>query len=99
MIYTKGRILIEYSCISSRRVPQAVETCYDLYDAQKTIREDAYDFVTSVGNDKKSFNQFIRILTTNQNIRTSPDLNVEKAEALLLRWTGKHYKYLRRKHR
>jgi len=99
MIYTKGRILIEYSCISSRRVPQAVETCYDLYDAQKTIREDAYDFVTSVGNDKKSFNQFIRILTTNQNIRTSPDLNMEKAEALLLRWTGKHYKYSRKKHR
>ena len=99
MIYTKGRILIEYSCVSPRRVPQAVETCYDLYDAQKSIREDAYDFVTGVGNDKKSFEQFKRILATDPTIRRFSDLNTEKAEALLLRWTGKQYRFSRQNHR
>lgn len=99
MTYTKGRILIEYSCISSSHVPQAVETCCDLYDSQKNIREDAYDFVKSVGNDKKSFEKFKRILVSDLKIREFQDLNTEKVEALLLRWTGKHYSFSKRKHR
>ena len=89
MLYTKGRILIEYSCISSKYIPQAVETCYDLYDAQKKIREDAYDFVTGVGNDKRSFEQFKHILITDRSYRKFSDLNKQKAEDLLYRWTGK----------
>ena len=45
MIYTKGRILIEFSCVSIKRVPQAVDSCYELYEAQQSFRHDVYDFV------------------------------------------------------
>lgn len=96
MTYTKGRILIAYSCISIRHVPNAIETCYNLYQIQNT-QHDAYDFVTGTGSDKFEFEEFKKILMFNQNVRGFKDLDTEKVEFLLKRWTGKKFIINKRK--
>ncbi len=88
MTYTKGRILIEYSCVSPGRVPQTVETCYLLYQMQQNIRHDAYDFKLATGSDKKSFEKFKLMLMSDFSIQANEELNKEKTQSLLLRWTG-----------
>lgn len=99
MTYTKGRILIEFSCISHRYVPQTVETCYELYEKQKNIRHDAYDFTTGTGGDKKSFDRFKNLLISNSFIRNFEDLDRQKMRFLLTRWTGKNFSIRREKKR
>ena len=86
MMYTKGRILIEYSCESFYRVPKAVDACYDLYEAQQRFRHDVYDFVNGGGSDKKSFEKFKSILLNNKFVRSFPDLDKRKTEYLLSLW-------------
>lgn len=97
MVYTQGRILIQYSCVSKKYVPQAVEICSKLYEIQDHIRDDAYDFTSGRGSDKRAFESFKRILATDLSIRNFNDLNIEKAENLLSRWTGKKFVILRKK--
>ena len=97
MVYTKGRILIEYSCIALRYVPQAVDFCYDLYQMQQDVHHDAYDFTTGTGNDKVSFEMFKTTLIRNETIKSFKDLNVKKAEFLLSRWTGKVFRITKKK--
>ena len=93
MLYTKGRVLIEYSCISINRVPQAVDACYELYEAQNSFRHNVYDFAKGTGNDKKSFEKFKRVLIYDKRIKSFYDLDKRKAEYLLSRWTGKCVSY------
>lgn len=97
MTYTKGRILIEFSGISLKYVPQAVDTCYKVYDMQQSIRYDVYDFTTGTGNDKKSFEEFKHRLITDSTIQGFDDLDVKKVEELLSRWSGKKFRLMRRK--
>ena len=97
MTYTKGRILIEYSCHSSRSIPQAVETCFLLYQMQQSISHDAYDFMVGAGNDKKAFEKFKEILITKKGIYNFADLDTDKVEYLLSRWTGKHFTIRKKK--
>lgn len=99
MLYTKGRILIEYSCISHGRVPQAVDACYDLYNMQSKILDDAYDFMKGTGNDKKSFENFKNTLITDKKIQSFEDLDSKKMEFLLKRWTGKTFIVSKKKRR
>lgn len=99
MIYTKGRILIEFSCISHRYVPQAVETCYESYQKQSGILYDAYDFTTGTGHDKKSFERFKRLLIYDSSIKNFEDLDLQKMRFLLNRWTGMKFSIRRRKKR
>ena len=89
MKYTKARILVEFSCISLYRVPQAVDACYDLYESQTSLRHDVYDFIKSTGDDKRSFDRFKNILICNKTIRRFQDLDKAKTESLLNRWIGK----------
>ena len=97
MTYTKGRILIEFSCISHRYVPQAVETCYESYQKQSGILYDAYDFTTGTGHDKKSFERFKRLLIYDSSIKNFEDLDLQKMRYLLKRWTGMKFSIRRRK--
>ena len=99
MVYTHGRILIQYSCVSKKYVPQAVETCHKLYEIQDRIRDDAYDFIRGQGSDKKAFESFKEILITDPFIRSFEDLDIEKLENLLSRWTGKKFVIQRKKRR
>lgn len=91
MTYTEGRIRIEYSCICYGHTPQAVDTCCRLYQIQQNIRNDAYDFITGNGNDKKSFEKFKNMLISNKTIHNFKDFDSKKAEFLLKRWTGKKF--------
>ena len=91
MTYTKGRILIEFSCLSHYYVPQAIETCFEVYEKQKDIRHDAYDFTTGTGGDKKSFEKFKKILLNDHSIYSFEDISMEKMQLLLSRWTGKRF--------
>ena len=97
MVYTHGRILIQYSCVSKKYVPQAVEICSKLYEIQDRIRDDAYDFINGRGSDKKAFESFKGILATDPDIRNFDDLDIDKMEKLLSRWTGKKFVMLRKK--
>lgn len=97
MTYTKGRILIEYSCISRNYIPQAVEACYKLYELQQSIPHDVYDFTTGTGGDKNSFKKFKNTLITDYKIRDYEDLDLDKMEFLLQRWMGKHFKLRKKK--
>lgn len=47
MAYTKGRIFIEFSCISDKYIPKAVNACYELYQLQARSKHDIYDFMTA----------------------------------------------------
>ena len=98
MTYTKGRILIAFSCVSLSRVPQAVETCYNLYEMQKNIRHDAYDFTTGTGNDRITFNKFNSILPRNKTILNFKDLDHDKMSFLLTKWMEKKF-LIKRKQR
>lgn len=91
MTYTKGRILIEFSCLSHYYVPQAIETCFEVYEKQKDIRHDAYDFTTGTGGDKKSFEKFKKILLYDHSLYSFEDISTEKMQLLLSRWTGKKF--------
>ena len=97
MQYTKGRILIECSCVSIRYVPRAVDACYQLYQMQRNIRHDAYDFTTGTGNDKASFEKFKKILFSNHSVHSFDDLNAENANDLLNRWTGLRFRITKKK--
>ncbi len=99
MVYTKGRILIEYSCVSLKYVPQAVDTCDQLYQMQQNVKHDAYNFATGTGEDKKSFENFKRILISNESILRFEDLDIGKVELLLTRWTGKHFRITKKRKR
>lgn len=99
MTYTKGRILIEFSCIAHRYVPQAVETCYELYQKQSGILYDAYDFTTGTGHDKKTFERFKRLLIYDSSIHNFEDLDLQKMRFLLNRWTGMKFSIRRGKRR
>ena len=96
MVYTQGRILIQFSCSSLRYVPKTVEVCFRLYQIQADIRHDAYDFVTGTGSDKKAFERFKSILISKSDILKFPDLDKEKVESLLTRWTGKRFVIINR---
>lgn len=97
MVYTKGRILIAYSCVSIKYVPQAIDVCYQLYQMQQDVKHDAYDFTSGTGNDKISFEKFKGILLQNQTIRSFNDLDAEKTELLLKRWTGKKFRITKKR--
>lgn len=97
MVYTKGRILIACCDTSVAYVPQAVDSCYELYQMQHNISHDAYDFSTGTGNDKHFFLKFKNTLMTNNRIRSFEDFDMGKAEYLLSRWTGKNFKIIRKK--
>ena len=97
MVYTKGRILIACCCNSVKYVSQAVDTCYELYQMQQNIRHDAYDYATGTGTDKYLFEKFKNTLVTNKKIHGFDDLNIEKTEYLLSRWTGKKFKIIKKK--
>lgn len=98
MVYTKGRILIACCYNSFKYVPQAVDTCHELYQMQKNIRYDAYDYSTGTGNDKYLFEKFKNTLMTNTKIRSFDDLDIEKTEFLLSHWTGKAFRIIKKKH-
>ena len=97
MAYTKGRILIECSCISRGYIPQTVEACYKLYELQQNIQHDVYDFTTGTGGDKKSFEKFKGTLVTDYSIRDYEDLDLYKMESLLQRWIGKRFSLRKKK--
>lgn len=97
MTYTKGRILIECSCISRGYIPQTVEACYKLYELQQSIQHDVYDFTTGTGGDKKSFEKFKGTLVTDYSIRNYEDLDLDKMEFLLQRWMGKRFSLRKKK--
>lgn len=98
MVYTKGRILIACCCNSVKYIPQAVDTCYELYQMQQGIRHDVYDYATGTGSDKYLFEKFKKILITNTKIRTFDELDMEKTEFLLSHWTGKKFRIIKKKH-
>ena len=97
MDYTAGRIFIEYSGISMRYIPRAVDVCYELYLTQQQSHHDLYDFATAAGEDKKAFNEFKSTLMYNTRIREMPDLDWMKVEYLLSRWLGRKVAYSRKK--
>ena len=97
MVYTKGRILIEYSCVSIKYFPQAIDTCDQLYQMQENIKHDAYDFTSGTGKDKSSFEKFKKILLNNNKIYNFDDFDLEKAENLLNRWTGHKFKITKKR--
>ena len=97
MVYTKGRILIECSCISIKYIPQTVDTCYELYQMQQDVRHDAYDFTAGTGNDRFAFVKFQRILIQNSKILCFDDLDADKMGFLLGRWTGKKFRITKKK--
>ena len=97
MTYTKGRILIEYSCISTSYIPQTVDVCYHLYEMQQGIRRDVYDFTTGTGRDKKSFVNFKNKLLFNTDILNLEDLDLDKMKSLLEHWTGKKFNFRKSK--
>lgn len=92
MTYTKGRILIEYSCISQEHISQTVDVCYTLYEMQQSIQHDVYDFTTGTGRDQKSFDKF-----KNKLIFSSDNLDSDKVQVLLKRWTGKTFRFQKKK--
>ena len=98
MVYTKGRILIACCCNSVKYVPQAVDTCYELYHMQQNIRHDAYDYATGSGNDKYLFEKFKNILITNKRVHGFDDLDIEKTEFLLNHWTERNFRIIKKKH-
>ena len=97
MMYTKGRILIEFSCTSRKYIPQAVETCYQLYRMQEDVKHDAYDFTSGTGSDKVSFEKFKFTLIENKTVHAFEDLDLEKTEFLLTRWTGKKFRITKKR--
>ena len=97
MVYTKGRILIEYSRKFPRYTPRAVDTCYKLYKMQEDIKNDAYDFATGTGNDKEAFREFRYSLISNNNIRELDDFDAEKTEFLLNRWASAKFKITKKR--
>ncbi len=96
MTYTKGRILIAFSCIALDRIPQAVETCYELYQLQQNIQNDAFDFVTGNSYEQHVFRKFKYRLLSDKRIQYFSDLDMKKTEYLLSRWTGKTIKMKKR---
>lgn len=97
MVYTKGRILIEYGCIAKKFIPQAIDVCYQLYEMQKDVKHDAYDFTTGTGNDRISFEKFKSILIQDTSIRRFSDLDMEKTEFLIKRWTKMNFKITKKR--
>ena len=97
MTYTKGRILIECSCISRRYIPQTVDICYKLYEMQQGIQHDVYDFTKGTGGDKKSFEKFKNTLLMDYSVRDFKDLDLDKMEFLLQRWMGKRFSLRKKK--
>ena len=97
MAYTTGRIYVEYACIRLNYVPQAVNACYRLYQMQNSSQHDVYDFAKSVGDDKWAFNRFKSILLTNPEIKAFSDIDSDKVNYLLSRWTGKKISFTKKK--
>ena len=97
MVYTKGRILIEYGCIAKKFIPQAVDVCYQIYEMQKDVKHDAYDFTTGTGNNRISFEKFKSILIQDTSIRRFSDFDMEKTEFLIKRWTKMNFKITKKR--
>jgi hypothetical protein len=93
MVYTKGRIFIEFSCISDEYIPKAVDACYELYQLQAHSKHDIYDFMSASGNDGWAFNTFKRKLMNRQCLDKCIDLDYDRVRFLLQRWTGKRFQF------
>lgn len=96
MAYTKGRIFIEFTCISDKYMSKAVDACYDLYQLQSNSRHDIYDFMSAKGSDGWAFNKFRNKLMDRQCLDSCPDLNLDHVNYLLQRWTGKRFRMSKR---
>lgn len=91
MAYTKGRIFIEFSCISNKYLSKAVDSCYELYQLQAQSQHDIYDFMTAKGSDGWAFNRFRQKLMNRQDLNRCTDLDCDRVNYLLQRWTGKRF--------
>lgn len=89
MAYTKGRIFIEFACISDEYLSKAVDACYELYQLQARSQHDIYDFMTAKGSDGWAFNRFKQKLLTRRCLNHCVDLDENQVNYLLQRWTGK----------
>lgn len=96
MAYTKGRIFIEFSCISDEYIPKAVNACYELYQLQARSKHDIYDFMTAKGNDGWAFNTFKNKLMNRRYLDRCTGLDYHQASSLLQRWTGKRIQIMKR---
>ena len=96
MAYTKGRIFIEFSCISDEYIPKAVNACYELYELQARSKHDIYDFMTAKGNDGWAFNTFKNKLMNRRCLDRCTGLDYHQASSLLQRWTGKRIQIMKR---
>lgn len=96
MAYTKGRIFIEFSCISDEYIPKAVNACYELYQLQARSKHDIYDFMTAKGNDGWAFNTFKNKLMNRRCLDRCTGLDYNQASSLLQRWTGKRFQIMKR---
>lgn len=96
MAYTKGRIFIEFSCISDEYIPKAVNACYELYQLQARSKHDIYDFMTAKGNDGWAFNTFKNKLMNRCYLDRCTGLDYNQASSLLQRWTGKRIQIMKR---
>lgn len=96
MAYTKGRIFIEFSCISDRYIPKAVNACYELYQLQARSKHDIYDFMTAKGNDGWAFNTFKNKLMNRRCLDRCTGLDYNQVSSLLQRWTGKRFQFMKR---
>lgn len=96
MAYTKGRIFIEFSCISDKYIPKAVNACYELYELQARSKHDIYDFMTAKGNDGWAFNTFKNKLMNRRCLDRCTGLDYNQASSLLQRWTGRRIQIMKR---
>lgn len=97
MAYTKGRIFIEFGCISDKYLPNAVDACYELYQLQVRSKHDIYDFATAKGNDGWAFKTFRKKLLDRRCLDKCTDLDYKHANYLLQRWTNKRVQITKRK--
>lgn len=95
MTYTEGRVYIEFSCILDKFIPQAVNSCYELYRMQNNSKNDVYDFSAARGNDKWAFNKFKQRLISGRCFHNCIELDADKATFLLMRWTGKKFRIMK----
>lgn len=96
MAYTKGRIFIEFSCISDKYIPKTVYACCELYQLQARSKHDIYDFMTAKGNDGWAFNTFKNKLMNRRCLDRCTGLDYNQASSLLQRWTGKRFQIMKR---
>lgn len=97
MLYTRGRIFIEFSCVSDKYIPQAVDECYKLYQLQMRSKHDIYDFMTAKGNDGWAFITFRQKLMNRHCLDKCIDLDYDQVNYLLQRWTGKRFQIMKHK--